>query len=68
MSPSCSFSTQLRLDVLVKGTKITRVYDWKRAQKLSDRFAGLDWLQILERYVHYVNPLLKESLHGYPHY
>ena len=45
-----------------------RVEDWKRAQELSDRFTGLDWPQILERYARYVNPLLKDLLHGYQHY
>ena len=45
-----------------------RVDDWKRAQKLSDRFTGLDWPQILERYARYVNPLLKDLLRGYQHY
>jgi hypothetical protein len=45
-----------------------RVEDWKRAQELADRFTGLDWPQILERYARYVNPLLKDLLHGYQHY
>ena len=45
-----------------------RVGDWRRAQKFSDRFAGLDWPRILERYARYVNPLLKGSLNGYQHY
>jgi hypothetical protein len=45
-----------------------QVDDWKRAQKLSDRFTELDWPCILERYARYVNPLLKNLLHGYEHY
>jgi hypothetical protein len=45
-----------------------RVDDWKRAQALSDRFAGLDWPQILERYARDVNPLLKDLLQGCQHY
>jgi hypothetical protein len=39
-----------------------RVANWKRAQMLADRFTGLDWPRILERYARYVNPLLKGSL------
>ena len=45
-----------------------RVDDWKRAQRLADRFTGLNWPQILERYARYVNPLLKDLLRGYRHY
>jgi 5'(3')-deoxyribonucleotidase len=45
-----------------------RVEDWERAQKLADRFTGLNWPRILERYARYVNPLLKNLLHGYQHY
>jgi hypothetical protein len=45
-----------------------RMGDWKRAQKLSDRFTGLNWPRILERYARYVNPLLKDLLRGYQHY
>jgi len=45
-----------------------RVANWERAQMLADRFTGLDWPRILERYARYVNPLLKGSLHGYQHY
>jgi hypothetical protein len=45
-----------------------QIEDWKRAQKLADRFAGLGWPQILERYARFVNPLLKGILHGYRHY
>ena len=45
-----------------------RIEDWKRAQKLSDRFTGLNWPWILERYARYVNPLLKDLLRGYQHY
>jgi hypothetical protein len=45
-----------------------RVDDWKRAQKLADQFTGLNWPRILERYAHYVNPLLKDLLRGYQHY
>jgi hypothetical protein len=45
-----------------------RIEDWKRAQKISDRFTGLNWPRILERYACYVNPLLKDLLRGYQHY
>jgi hypothetical protein len=45
-----------------------RIEDWKRAQKLSDRFTGLNWPWILQRYARYVNPLLKDLLRGYQHY
>jgi hypothetical protein len=45
-----------------------RVDDWKRAQKLADRFTGLNWPRMLERYARYVNPLLKGLLRGYRHY
>jgi hypothetical protein len=30
-----------------------RVDDWKRAQRLADRFTGLNWPRILERYARY---------------
>jgi hypothetical protein len=45
-----------------------RVDDWRRAQKFADRFAGLNWPRILERYARIVNPLLRDLLHGYQHY
>ena len=45
-----------------------RIEDWKRAQRLSDRFTGLNWPRILERYARYVNLLLKDLLGGYQHY
>ena len=45
-----------------------RVDDWKRAQKLADRYIGLNWPLKLERYARFVNPLLKSLLHGYQHY
>ena len=45
-----------------------RVENWRRAQKFADRFAGRNWPQILERYAHRVNPLLKDLLHGLQHY
>jgi hypothetical protein len=45
-----------------------KVDDWERGQKLADRFAGLKWPRILERYGRYVNPLLKDMLHGFTHY
>jgi hypothetical protein len=44
------------------------IEDWKRAQKLADRFANLNWPRILERYGLCVNPLLKDLLHGCQHY
>jgi hypothetical protein len=44
------------------------VEDWRRAQKFADRFAGLHWPRILERYARRVNPLLKDLLRGYQHY
>ena len=45
-----------------------RIDDWKRAQKLSDRFTGLNWPWILEGYARFVNPLLRDLLCGYQHY
>jgi 5'(3')-deoxyribonucleotidase len=45
-----------------------RVDDWGRAQKFADRFTGLNWPWILERYARSVNPLLKDLLRGYQHY
>ena len=45
-----------------------QIGDWKRAQKLSDRFIRVNWPLKLERYVRYVNPLLKDLLRGYRHY
>jgi hypothetical protein len=45
-----------------------RMDEWDCAQKIADRFAGLGWPRILERYARYVNPLLKNLLHGYQHY
>jgi hypothetical protein len=44
------------------------IEDPERAQKWADRFAGLDWPGILERYARRVNPLLHTLLAGYQHY
>jgi len=40
----------------------------ERVQKWADRFAGLDWPAILERYARRVNSLLHTLLAGYPRY
>jgi hypothetical protein len=45
-----------------------QIEDWQRAQRFADRFAGLNWPRILERYARRTNPLLKDLLHGYQHY
>jgi hypothetical protein len=45
-----------------------KIEEWERAQKFADRFAGLNWPRILERYARYVNPLMKDMLYGLKHY
>ncbi len=56
----------------IRFSKRDNVFVWtedcKRAQKFSDRFAGLNWPRILERYARCVNPLLKDVLKGHQHY
>lgn len=41
--------------------------DPAKAQKITDRFAKLNWPKILERYVRLVNPLLHDVLKGLTH-
>jgi hypothetical protein len=60
--------TANRISFTIHDNAFLRVDDWKRAQKLADRLTGLNWPRILERYAHYVNPLLKDLLYGYQHY
>ena len=38
------------------------VSDLKRAQKLADGFASVDWVRVLGRYARHVNPLLRDLL------
>jgi hypothetical protein len=53
-------------------TKLDNVFidvdDLERAQTFSDRFASLDWPQILSRYAHRINPLMKGILLGLDYY
>lgn len=35
-----------------------RVADWKRAQRMADRFAKRDWAKLLDALARKVNPLL----------
>ena len=58
----------LRISFSKYDNVFVRVQDWGRAQKFADRFAGLNWPRILERYARTVNPLLRDLLHGYQHY
>jgi len=58
----------LRISFSKYDNVFVRVQDWGRAQKFADRFAGLNWPRILERYARTVNPLLRDLLHGYRHY
>jgi hypothetical protein len=52
----------------IEHTKIDNVFirvsDLPRAQRLSDRFAHLEWPQILNRYARQVVPQLDDGLHG----
>jgi hypothetical protein len=44
----------------------TQLDDHTQAQRLADRFAWLNWSKILDRWARQVNPLLRNTLAGYP--
>ncbi len=43
----------------------TQLDDPVQAQRLADRFAKLNWPQLLDRWAHQVNPLLRQLFPGY---
>ena len=57
---------QKKLGFVQQHNAFTQLDDPARAQRLSDRFARLDWPKILDRWARQVNPLLSELLPGYP--
>ncbi|MAE66558.1 MAG: hypothetical protein CMJ18_19995 [Phycisphaeraceae bacterium] len=53
----------------LRDNAFTQLDDPKRAQKLADQFAKLNWVRVLNRLAHEVNPLLKEKwLKGWHQY
>lgn len=56
---------RLGLGFVLQHNAFTQLDDPARAQRLSDRFARLDWAKILDRYARLVNPLLREDLACY---
>jgi hypothetical protein len=57
---------QKKLGFVPQHNAFTQLDDPDQAQRLSDRFARLDWPKILDRWARQVNPLLSELLPGYP--
>lgn len=47
---------------VLKHNAFAELDDPAKAQRQADRFAQLDWNQILKRYAHRVNPLLRQEL------
>jgi hypothetical protein len=56
---------RLGLGFVLRHNAFTQLDDPVKAQRLSDRFARLDWAKILDRYARLVNPLLREDLACY---
>ena len=57
---------QKQLGFVQQHNAFTHLDDPAQAQRLADRFAKLNWPKILDRWVHQVNPLLRELFPGYP--
>jgi hypothetical protein len=57
---------QKRLGFVQRHNAFTQLDDPIQAQRLADRFAGLDWPRIPDRWARQVNPLLRELFPGYP--
>lgn len=56
---------QKKLGFVQQHNAFTQLDDPAQAQRISDRFAKLDWPKILDRWARQVNPLLGDLLHGY---
>jgi hypothetical protein len=56
---------RLGLGFVQRDNCFTQLDDPVKAQRQADRFAKLDWAQILNRYGHLVNPLLRKELACY---
>src|SRR3954449_12772221 len=56
---------QKKLGFVQQHNAFTQLDDPAQAQRLSDRFARLDWPKILDRWARQVNPLLQELFPGY---
>ena len=59
---------QKKLGLVQQHNAFTQLDDPTQAQRLSNRFALLDWSKILDRWARQVNPLLRDTLSGYPVY
>lgn len=57
---------QKRMGFVQRDNAFTELDDPDAAQRLADRFAQLNWTKILNRWLHQVNPLLRELLPGCP--
>jgi hypothetical protein len=57
---------QKKLGFVQQHNAFTQLDDPVQAQRLADRFARLDWPEILDRWAQQVNPLLGELFPGYP--
>ena len=56
---------RLGLGFVQKHNAFTQLDEPAKAQRQADRFARLDWVKILDRYAHRVNPLLRGVLKRY---
>ena len=50
-----------RLGFTLRDNAFTALDNPRAAQKLADSFAKLDWIKILDRLAHRVNPLMKQG-------
>jgi hypothetical protein len=57
---------QRKLGFVQQQNAFTQLDEPVQAQRLSDRFAKLNWSRILDRWAQRVNPLLRELFPGYP--
>ncbi|MBL8795684.1 MAG: hypothetical protein JNM56_17395 [Planctomycetia bacterium] len=57
---------QRQLGFVQRHNAFTQLDDPTQAQRLADRFAKLNGPNILDRWAHQVNPLLRERFPGYP--
>jgi hypothetical protein len=57
---------QKKLGFVQQHNAFTQLDDPVQTQRLSDRFARLNWAKILNRWARQVNPLLREQFPGYP--
>ncbi len=57
---------QKKLGFVQQHNAFTQLDDSTQAQRLANRFACLNWSKILDRWARQVNPLLRDTLAGYP--